>query len=74
MSAGGDVEGVGDAVDGFEGGEADLLDLDVDVLALAGRFVEGDFLDEEIFGPLLDGAGDAGEVGGEVGEVHLGRL
>jgi hypothetical protein len=57
-------------VDGFESGEADLLDLGVDVFAFADGFVEGEFLDEEIFGAVFEGAADAGEMMGEVGEGH----
>jgi hypothetical protein len=64
------AQGGGDTVDGVECGEVDLLDFAVDVLALAGWFVEGDFGDGEVLRALLDDAADAGEVVGEVGEVH----
>src|SRR6202008_4789779 len=45
-----------------------------DVLAFAGRFVDGDFLNEEVFRSLLDDSADAGEVAGEVGELHAAMI
>ena len=51
---------------------AGLLDLAVDVLALAGGLVERDLLDEEVFGTVLDVAADAGEVRGEIRQLHMG--
>jgi hypothetical protein len=61
-----DIERAGDFVDGVEGCGADFFDFAVDVFALAGGFVEGDFLYEEVFGALFKGAAYAGEVGGGV--------
>lgn len=67
-----DVEGAGDFVDCVEGCGADLFDFAIDVFALAGGFIEGDFLDEEVFGALFEGAADTGELRGGVWEVHVG--
>ena len=62
------------AVDGVEGGDADFLDFAVDVLPLAGGFVEGNFLNEEIFGAFFDRSADAGELAGEVGKIHTATI
>ncbi len=63
------VEELGQAADDIGGGAAFLLQEEVEMLALAAGFVEGDFLDEEITGAELDPAAGAGGVGGEVGEA-----
>ena len=63
-----------DAIDGVEGCETRFLDLAKDVFAFAGGLIEGNFLDEEIFVPLLDGPADAGEVMREIGKRHMGCL
>jgi len=60
--AGGNCQPPGDRVDRVERGQVDLLDFGVDVLAFAGGFVEGDLLNEEVFGAVLDGSADSGEV------------
>lgn len=60
------VEVFGEDVEEFDGADACLLDRQVDVFAVAGGWVEGDFFDDEVFGALLERAAGGWEVGGEV--------
>lgn len=63
-----DAAGFGGAADEVAGGESAFFGEEVEVFAGAGGFVEGLFFDEEVFGALLDGAADAGEVFREIRE------
>jgi hypothetical protein len=67
-----DAKGGGDAFDGVGGGAAAFLDLQEEVLALAGGLVEREFLDDEVLGALLDRAPDARQVGREQRRVEGG--
>ena len=61
----GHTQGRGQAMNGWEGGHAFFFDLEEDVGTLAGEFVGGDFLDDEILGAFFDDTGDTGDVGGD---------
>lgn len=61
-----DFEVSRDDVDELESGESSLFDEEVDVLAVSGGEVEGDFLDLEVFGSVFECACDAWDVAGEV--------
>tara|TARA_R110000868_G_scaffold226872_1_gene479512 strand:- start:631 stop:1296 length:666 start_codon:yes stop_codon:yes gene_type:complete len=50
----------------LECGHASFFDVHVDVLAVTCGLVEGEFLDEEVFGAVFDGATDAWGFTGEV--------
>lgn len=74
-----DFEVSRDDVDELEGGESSFFDEEVDVLAVSGGLVEGDFLDLEIFVSVFECACDAWDVTGEVdggvdGGVEGGEL
>ena len=56
----------GDLVAHLDGAQAAFFDVEVDVVARAGGFVEGDLVDQEVLVVLLDDAADAGDVAGQV--------
>ena len=61
----------GQLLEEVEGGQAGLLDLQVEVFPLAAGRVEGDLLDPEILGADLDPAAGAGEAFGEEDDQPL---
>ncbi len=63
-----DAEVLSDALEQLHRGQLALLDVEVEVLALAGGLVERLLFDEEVLGALFEDATDAGVVGVEVGE------
>ena len=63
---------LGQAAQGLVGADPALLEAQVEVLALAGRLVERDLLDLEVFGLPADLPWDRGQVGAEIRPHQLG--
>src|SRR5439155_3552355 len=63
--AGSDAEALGDLAREILGAHVALFDPQIKEVAAAGGLVRRDFLDFEICGLYLDGAADAGQIGGD---------